>query len=127
MRWCGEGVGSEASGVPAGGCFGVGEQVQQLADGPLAQESLGQGLVDLDAVAVAAAVFVFEYVPGLYEVGDDAECGAFGDAERAGDFPQAHPWVLGDAQQGLCVVGEEPPSHNGDLTHMWPRNLEINC
>jgi hypothetical protein len=39
-------------------------------------------LVELDPVVVAAAVSVFEDVAGVHEVGDDAERGALGDAER---------------------------------------------
>jgi hypothetical protein len=68
-------------------------------------------LVELDPVVVAAAVSVFEDVAGVHEVGDDAERGALGDAERRGDLPQPHPGVLGDAQQRLSVVGQEAPSH----------------
>jgi hypothetical protein len=48
-------------------------------------------------------VSVFEDVAGVHEVGDDAERGAFGDAERRGDLPQPHPGVLGDAQQRLAA------------------------
>jgi hypothetical protein len=67
-------------------------------------------LVDFDLVVIARLC-----LPGgrsrLYEVGDDAERGALGDAERGGDLPQPHPGVLGDTQQRLSVVCQEAPSH----------------
>src|SRR6478752_7108069 len=73
---------SHASVLVAGAFVGVGEERQQLAAGPLAQEGLGQRLVDLDSVAVAAALLVLEDVSSFHELCDDAECGPFGDAER---------------------------------------------
>ena len=72
---------------PPGSMLGVREEIQQLADGALPEESLGQGPVDLDGVAVAAAVFRLVHVSGFHEVCDDAVRGALGDAECARDFP----------------------------------------
>jgi hypothetical protein len=89
----------------------VSEEIEQLADGPLPEESLRQRLVDLDPVAVATASFVFEHVFGFHEVGDDAVCGTLCDAERGGDLPQTHARVVGDAQQRLSVVRQETPGH----------------
>jgi hypothetical protein len=40
---------------------------------------------------------------------DDAVCAARGDAKRGGDVASAHPGVVGDAQQGPSMVGEEAP------------------
>src|SRR6266508_3719905 len=103
---------SVSSGVVAGAQFGVGEEVQQLADRSLSQQSLWQGFVDLDFVAVAAAVLVLDHVSGFHQIGDDAECGAVGDAERGRDLPQPYARVVGDAQQRLSVVRQEAPSHD---------------
>jgi hypothetical protein len=44
-------------------------------------------------------------VAGFGEVGDDAEGGAFGDAQRRGDVAQAYARVLGDADERSGVVG----------------------
>jgi hypothetical protein len=125
-RWS-EG-GSHASVAVGVAVFGVGEQSQQLADGPLAQKGLGQRLVYLDSVAVAAPMFVLEDVSGFHQVGDDAECGALGDAEHGGDLPQAHARVVGDAQQRLSMVGQEAPRHETQFyVILRSMNLEIYC
>jgi hypothetical protein len=61
----------------------------------------------LDPVAVAAAIFVLDDVPGPDEIGDDAVGGALGDARPGRDVAQPHARVVGDAQQHPGVVGQE--------------------
>jgi len=55
--------------------------------------------VRLDVVAVAAAVLLLDHVAGLGQVRDDAEGAAFSDVQAGRDVAQAHPGVMGDAQQ----------------------------
>jgi hypothetical protein len=52
--------------------------------------------VGLDLVAVAAAVFVLDDVPGLGEIGDDAVGGGPGDARPGRDVAQPHAgsWAM---------------------------------
>ena len=46
---------------------------------------------------------------GVGQVRDDAVGAALGDPQRGGDVAWAHPGVVGDAQQGPSMVGEEAP------------------
>ena len=63
----------------------------------------------IDAVAVAASVaFAFD-VSGLDQVGEDALRGSLGDPDLLGDVAEPDVWRAGDADQHLCVVGEEAP------------------
>jgi len=66
--------------------------------------------VRLNLIAVAAAVFLLDHVPGLGQVGDDAVRAALGDPQVGGDVPQPRAWILGDAQQDAGVVGQEAPA-----------------
>src|SRR6266581_1879665 len=60
---------------------GAGQEGQHLTDGGLLAGGFGQREVGLDLVAVAAAVFLLDYVTGPGQVGDDAVGAAFGDAQ----------------------------------------------
>ena len=63
----------------------------------------------VDEVAVASAVsFAFEE-SGFGEVDDDPLGCSFGDADRVGDVSEPDVWIVGDAEQHLCVVREERP------------------
>ena len=64
----------------------------------------------LDAVLVAATRFVFDYIAGVDKVGDHVMGAALGDADHGGDVPQPYARVVGDAEQGSCMVGEEAPT-----------------
>jgi hypothetical protein len=80
--------------------------------------------VRLDLVAVAAAVFLLDHVPGLGQVRDDAVRAALGDPQAGSDVPQPCVWILGDAQQDAGVIGQEaPPLHPANI----PQFLEIHC
>ena len=94
-------------------CSGVDEQSEHLTDRSLSTDGFWQGEVVLDAVAIATAVLVFNDVAGFGQVGDDAEGGALGDAERSGDVAQANPRIMRDADQGAGMVGEEAPLGHG--------------
>lgn len=60
-------------------------------------------------VAVATAVPDFEDIAGVDQVGDDPERAAFRDPQRRGDVAEARAGVVGDAEKGSRVVGEEAP------------------
>ena len=64
----------------------------------------------LDAVAVAATLFVFDHIAGADKVGDHVVGAALGDADHGGDVAQPHPRVMGDAQQCPGMVGEQAPT-----------------
>ena len=104
-----------ASRVIAGAQFGVGEELHQLTDRSLSQQGIWQRLVDLDVVAVAAAVLVLDHISGVHQIGDNAEGGALGDAKRGRDLPQPHARVVRDAQQRQSVVRQEAPSHDRSI------------
>jgi hypothetical protein len=53
----------------------------------------------MDLVAVAAAVFVLDDVPGRGEAGDDAVGAAVDDAQARADVAQPGARVAGDAEQ----------------------------
>ena len=67
----------------------------------------------LDLVAVPPAVFRLDEVARFGEVGHDPVGSALGDAEARRNVANAHIGVVGNAQQGPPVVGQEiPGSHN---------------
>jgi hypothetical protein len=65
--------------------------------------------VRLDPVAVAAAVFLLDDVPGCGQVGDDAVGATVGDAHAGRDVKQSHARV-GDAQQNPGRGWSETPA-----------------
>jgi len=67
------------------------EDGQQIADGGSLAGSFGQRQVFLDLVAVAAAVFVLDDVPGCGQVGDDAVGAALGAARAGRDVASRTP------------------------------------
>ena len=87
---------------------GVGE-VEEGADFDVLLRGVAHVLVLVDAVAVAAAVALAFDVSGLDEVGEDALGGSFGDPDLLGDVAEPDVWRAGDAEEHLCVVGEEAP------------------
>src|SRR5260370_3119001 len=83
---------------------------RDLPDGAFPLVWFWQREVRLDVVAVAAAVLLLDHVPGLDQVCDDAEGAAFSDVQAGRDVAQAHPWVMGDAQQDPGVINQEGPA-----------------
>ena len=75
------------------------QEGQDFADGRFLSDGLWQWEVRLDPVAVAAAVFLLDDVPGCGQVGDDAVGATVGDAHAGRDVKQPHARVVGDAQQ----------------------------
>jgi hypothetical protein len=68
--------------------------------------------VGLDLVAVAAAVFLLDDVPGCDQVGHDAVGAALGDVQAGRDIAQPGARVAGDAQQDPGVIGQEAPARH---------------
>ena len=87
----------------------AGEDVEDLADGLVPIGGVRDGQVVLDVIAVPAAVSFLHHVAGIGQIADDAVGTALGDPEGAGDLAQAHLRIVGDAQEGPPVVGEEVP------------------
>jgi hypothetical protein len=54
----------------------------------------------LDAVLVAATVFVFGHIAGVDKVGDHVMGAALGDADHGGDVTQPHARVVGGHHPG---------------------------
>jgi len=51
----------------------------------------------LDLVVVAPTVFQLGHVACLGQIGDDAVCASFGDAQLSGYVAQPHVWVVRQA------------------------------
>jgi hypothetical protein len=73
-------------GIRARGDGGVVKQCEEVADGALAQESLGEGGFGAYVVAVAPSVAFLHDVAGVDQVLDDTEGSALRHLERGGDF-----------------------------------------
>ena len=86
------------------------EEGQDFADGGFLAGGFWQREVRLDLVAVAAAVFVLDDVPGCGQVGDDAVGAAVGDVQAGADVARPGARVVGEAQQDPGVVGQETPA-----------------
>lgn len=70
---------------------------------------MAQMPVGFDAIAVAAPVPLALQVPGLFEVGDNALHGAFGDADAFRDIAQQNFGIARDQQEHMRVIAEEGP------------------
>ena len=75
---------------------GLGEQVQDLPDGPVATDRLTQWPIALGAVAVATAFLLLDDVAGVSQLGDYSVGAAFGDVGCGRDVAQAHTGIVGD-------------------------------
>jgi hypothetical protein len=104
-------------------CSGVDEQFEHFTDRSLSTDGVWQGEMVLDAVAIATAVLVLDYVAGLGQISDDPEGAALCDTERSGDVAQARPGVMRDADQGAGMVGKEAPlGHEDKCARSFPES-----
>src|SRR5680860_133964 len=78
---------------------GAHEHVEELADGSLSLEVVGDRQVVLNVVSVPSPVARLHEIPGRGEVGHDLVGGSFGDAEFAGDIDQTDIWSTGEEHQ----------------------------
>src|SRR5919108_4235048 len=78
---------------------GVDEDPEDFADRPFLGDGFRQRQLRLDAVAVAAPVLLFDHVPRLDEVTDDAVGAALGDAEGRGQVSQPEAGVSANADE----------------------------
>jgi len=85
------------------------QHVQHLPDRLLSIGELWQRQVVLHLIAVAATLSLLEDVPGFGEIRDDGVRVALGDAEVDRNIAEAYLRVVGDAEQGSTVIGEEAP------------------
>ncbi len=63
----------------------------------------------MELVAISAAFTSHGQITALHEVGDDALCGAFGDADQLRQVAMSNPGITSYTQQRMGVVGEEGP------------------
>ena len=84
-----------------------GEEFEQFPDWHVCFCWVAEGAVLAEGVARAASVAFAVQVAVLFEVGDDAQGGAFGDVAGRGDVAKAAGRVASDDQQYAGVVGEE--------------------
>lgn len=84
-----------------------GEEFEQFPDRHVCFCWVAEGAVLAEGVARAASIALAVQVAGLFEVGDDALGGAFGDVASRGDVAKAAGRVASDDQQHAGVVGEE--------------------
>jgi hypothetical protein len=87
----------------------VGDDLEQLTNGPLLSDSVSQRQVPLDVVAIATAISALDDVSSCGEVVHDPESTALSDVQLGGDVAQTAGRVTGDAHQGTRVFGEKAP------------------
>ena len=85
------------------------QEIEDFTDGAFSCGLLREREMVLHDVTIAAAVALFDDVPGRGEVGHDRVCAAFSDAQLVRDIAQANAGIVRDAQKGTAVVREEPP------------------
>ena len=85
------------------------QDTEDLTDVMTALDRVPQRLICADAIEVAPAFALPVEIAGIDEVAHDPLRGTFGDAHPFSDIPESKPWVAGDADQGVCVVGEKRP------------------
>src|SRR5438093_6262336 len=81
LRSCAAGAGSTLLAGPA-------EQVEELADRPLAADRVGQRKMSLDLISVPTTILDLQHVSGVSKVGHDAVRGALGDGKGDGQVAQ---------------------------------------
>lgn len=95
-----------------GGSVGEGHD-EEVTDDAFGLEGVGEGLIEVDAVMVAAALAAAGEGPDLLEVGDDILDGAFGDADMGGAIAEAHIGIFMKEHEDMGMVGEERPCGDG--------------
>lgn len=93
--------------------LGAGQQIKHLADGLFPVSRLRQWEMGLDLVTIPPTVLLLDHIAGLGQVGDDAVRVTFGNGETCRDVAQSDLRVVGNAQEGPAVVGEEVPVSHG--------------
>ena len=70
---------------------------------------MAEDAVQAEDAARASSVALAAHIAGLFEVGEDALRGAFGDAADSGDVAAPGGRVACDGEQHAGVVGKEAP------------------
>ena len=91
-----------------GFCLGL-EEIEEWPDLEVGLGGVAHRCAAVDEVVVAAANAAA--LDDLFrdEVSDDSLRGPLGDSDLDRDVPERDVDVLGDAQEHLCVVGQEGP------------------
>jgi hypothetical protein len=98
-----------ASAVALGWCVVAVEQVEQRTDLVAELGAVAHRHLAVDLVAVAPADSDAVDVARFDEVGEDPLRRPLGDPDFVGDVAQTYLRILSQAQQNLCVVGDERP------------------
>jgi hypothetical protein len=95
--------------------FRSAEHLEQLAYFSILDKRMPQRKLGLDLVMVSPAMSLAQHITLLHKFREDLVCPALGDANGSGDVAQADPWVGGDAEQDVSVIGEEIPAASGSV------------
>jgi len=85
------------------------EEIEEWPDLMVGLGGVAHCCVSVDEVVVAAADAAAIDDLCVDEVSDDSLRGPLGDSDLDRDVPERDVDVLGDAQEHLCVVGQEGP------------------
>lgn len=89
---------------------------EDLTDVVTALHRVPQRLICADAIEVTPALALSVEIAGVDEIAHDSLCGAFGHTHPFSDIPESKPGVAGDADQGVCVIGQKRPlRHSGNV------------
>lgn len=66
--------------------------------------------ISSDVVVVLSADFLAGKEAILFQIGNDALYGSFGDTDGGGDFSEDHIGLFGQEDQDVGMVGEEGPA-----------------
>ena len=91
------------------GRAGRGERSEQVADHVVPFDPVAHRTIEDDVVPVASTLTVSSDAPGGFEIVHDSLYCSLGDADLVGEVTQAQPWITGQADQDVGVVGEERP------------------
>src|ERR1700733_2592312 len=92
-----------------------GEDLDQVSEIPVAGDRVMHRVLGIDRVPVATPVSFPRHVTGGGQFPDDAMRRALGYPDPFSDLTEPDTRVIGDADQHLCVIGQERPAR-GPLT-----------
>jgi hypothetical protein len=91
------------------GVLSIGEQVQQVADHAVTFDWMAEGAIDVKRIMVIATHTHARYVPSIFQVGDDVRRRSLCNSHSIGNVTNPSIRLLRDANQYVCVVGQERP------------------
>ena len=85
-------------------------------------ERVSEWQLGLHLVVVSPPASLPQHVTLVDELGEDSVGGTLGDPDGGGDVPQPHAGVTSDADQDVCVVGQEVPAREPLLRVLLSHN-----